>query len=205
MVIAVAVSVVLPVAGTIGSLAVITLLRAADRTQSTLTVRRSVRGPSVGDILVGVLTAPWAIARSLLTTVLLAPIALVVGTAVAIATLIMVRANPLPLAGSYAAGAVVAFYGIGPGSAGPRRQVNRLFAAVSRTRTAAAVAALVMFCLAAAAVGAATSQPPLYWPVISWMLPHLPNLNTFIPHLHLPHVNFPQPSGGTVHLPKFGG
>jgi hypothetical protein len=203
MVIAVAVSVVLPVAGTIGSLAVITLLRAADRTQSALTVRRSVRGSSVGDFLVGLVTAPWAIARSLLTTVLLAPVAAVIGTAVAIATIIMAGANPLPLAGSYAAGAVVAFYGIGPGSAGPRRQVNRLFGAVSRTRVSAAVAALVMFCLAAAAIGAATSQPPLYWPVISWMLPHLPNLNTLIPHLHLPHFGFPQPSGGR--FPGFGG
>ena len=46
MVIAIAVSVMLPVAGTIGALAVITLLRAGDRAQSALTARRSVRGPA---------------------------------------------------------------------------------------------------------------------------------------------------------------
>jgi hypothetical protein len=34
------------------------------------------------------------------------------------------------------------------------------------------------------------------------MLPHLPNLNTLIPHLHLPHFGFPQPSGGR--FPRFG-
>ena len=45
MVAATALTVVLPVAGLIASLVVITLLRAADRAQSTLAVRRSVRGP----------------------------------------------------------------------------------------------------------------------------------------------------------------
>jgi predicted Ser/Thr protein kinase len=211
MVIAVAVSVVLPIAGAIGSLAVITLLRAADRAQSALTVRRSVRGASPADVLVGVITAPWAIARSVLTLALLAPLALAVGLAVAVVTLIMVPSNALPLAGSYAAGAVVAFYGVGPGSAAPRRQVRRLFGAIGRTRMAAAVAALVMFALAAAAVGAATSQPPLYWPVLHWMLPHI-NLNSLVPQLHLPHFSIPQPSGGGfsqptrgTNFPSFGG
>ncbi|HEX4255671.1 MAG TPA: protein kinase, partial [Streptosporangiaceae bacterium] len=61
---AIALTVLLPVAGLIGSLAVITLLRAADRASSALTVRRSARGPSVTDVIFGVLTAPWAIARS---------------------------------------------------------------------------------------------------------------------------------------------
>ena len=75
---AVALAVLLPVAGTIISLAVITLLRAADRSSSALSVRRSARGPSVTDVLVGVLTAPWSIVRSLLTTVLVAPLAAVV-------------------------------------------------------------------------------------------------------------------------------
>ena len=45
MVAAVALTVMLPVAGLVASLAVITLLRAADRAQSTLAVRRSCAGP----------------------------------------------------------------------------------------------------------------------------------------------------------------
>ena len=40
---------VLPVAGLVVSLAVITLLRAADRAQSSLAVRRSVRGPRASE------------------------------------------------------------------------------------------------------------------------------------------------------------
>jgi predicted Ser/Thr protein kinase len=198
MVIAISMSVLLPIAGMLSSLAVITLLRAADRAQSALTVRRSVRGASAADVLVGVVTAPWAVARSLLTLVLLAPVALAVAAATAIVTLVMVRANSLPLAGAYAAGAVVAFYGIGPGSGGPRRQVNRIVSAVARTRAASAVAAFVMFSLAAAAVTAAASEPPLYWPMISGLLPHLPHLNNLLhlPQLNLPHVNIGRPFGG---------
>ncbi|HYZ56645.1 MAG TPA: hypothetical protein VE733_24540, partial [Streptosporangiaceae bacterium] len=197
MVIAVSMSVLLPIAGMLSSLAAITLLRAADRTQSALTVRRSVRGASAADVLVGVVTAPWAVARSLLTLVLLAPVALAIAAVVAIVTLVMVRANPLPLAGAYAAGAVVAFYGIGPGSGGPRRQVNRMASAVARTRASSAVAALVMYSLAAAAVVAAASEPPLYWPTISGLLPHLPHLNNLLhlPSVNLPHVNIGRPFG----------
>jgi predicted Ser/Thr protein kinase len=197
MVIAVSMSVLLPIAGMLSSLAAITLLRAADRAQSALTVRRSVRGASATDVLVGVVTAPWAVARSLLTLVLLAPVALAVAAAVAIVTLVMVRPNPAPLAGAYAAGAVVAFYGIGPGSGGPRRQVNRMAGAVARTRASSAVAAFVIFSLAAAAVVAATTEPPLYWPMISGLLPHLPHLSNLLhlPSVNLPHVNIGKPFG----------
>ena len=185
---AVALAVLLPVAGTVISLAVITLLRAADRSSSALTVRRSARGPSVSDVLVGVLTAPWSIVRSLLTTVLVAPLAVVVAGVVFIATMVATSADSTLMASGYAAGAAVALYGLGPGSAGPRREVSRLVHAVARTRTTAVVAALVMYCLAAAMVAEALSQPPVFWPNISTWLPHLPNVNTM---LHLPHLNLP--------------
>jgi tRNA A-37 threonylcarbamoyl transferase component Bud32 len=185
---AIALTVLLPVAGLIGSLAVITLLRAADRASSALTVRRSARGPSVTDVIVGVLTAPWAIARSALTTVLIAPLAAVVAGTVFVATMVATSANSVLMASGYAAGAAVAFYGLGPGSAGPRREVTRIVRAVARTRTSAIVAALVMYCLAAAMVAEALSQPPIYWPNIGSWLPHLPDVNTM---LHLPHLNLP--------------
>ena len=188
MVIAIAVSVMLPVAGTIGALAVITLLRAGDRAQSALTVRRSVRGPSAADFLVGVLTAPWAIARSLLTLVLLAPVAALFAAVVFVGTLVFTSANSVAMAGGYAAGAAVACYGLGPGSAAPRRQLNRIFGAVARTRGPVAVLTLVMTCLAIAAVVTAASQPSLYWPSLSGVLPHLPSVNSL---LHLPHVTLP--------------
>jgi hypothetical protein len=196
MVIAIAVSVMLPVAGTIGALAVITLLRAGDRAQSALTARRSVRGPSAADFLVGVVTAPWAIARSLLTLVLLAPVAALFAAAVFVGTIVLTSTNSVAMAGGYAAGAAVACYGLGPGSAAPRRQLSRIFGAVARTRGPVAVLTLVMTCLAIAAVATAASQPALYWPSLSGVLPHLPSVTTL---LHLPHVTLPH-----VTLPHFG-
>ena len=68
--------------------------------------------------------------------------------------------------------------------------MNRLFRAVARTRATSAVVTLVMFCLAAAAVAAAAANPPLYWPSLDFMLPHLPNVNNLLhvlPHLRVPH------------------
>jgi predicted Ser/Thr protein kinase len=185
---AIAVTVLLPVAGLIGSVIVITLLRAADRASSALTVRRSARGPSVTDVFFGVLTAPWAIVRSVLTTVLVAPLAAGVAAVVFVVAMVATSPDSVLMASGYAAGAAVALYGLGPGSGGPRREVTRIVRAVARTRTTAIIAALIIYCLAAAMVAEALSQPPIYWPDISSWLPHLPNVNTA---LHLPHLNLP--------------
>ncbi len=185
---AIALAVLLPVAGLIGSVIVITLLRAADRASSALTIRRSARGPSVTDVFFGVLTAPWAIVRSVLTTVLIAPLAAGVAAVVFVAAMVATSPDSVLMASGYAAGAAVALYGLGPGSGGPRREVTRIVRAVARTRTTAIIAALIMYCLAAAMVAEALSQPPIYWPDLSGLLPHLPNLNTV---LHLPHLNLP--------------
>ncbi len=188
MVAAIAVTVLLPVAGLIGSVIVITLLRAADRASSALTVRRSARGPSVTDVFFGVLTAPWAIVRSVLTTVLVAPLAAGVAAVAFVAAMVATSPDSVLMASGYAAGAAVALYGLGPGSGGPRREVTRIVRAVARNRTTAIIAALIIYCLAAAMVAEALSQPPIYWPDLSSWLPHLPNVNTT---LHLPHLNLP--------------
>jgi Protein kinase domain len=177
MVAAVAMSIVLPVAGTLVSLVVITLLRAADRAQSALTVRRSVRGARPSDVLIVIVTAPLTVARALLTTVMMAPLALVVAAVAASAAIVLTRASTLPEAGSWAAGALVAWYGIGPGSGRPRRQLSRMFATVVRNQGVFAVAAIAAWALAAAAVTSAVSQPPLLWPYMNGMLPHLPSLS----------------------------
>ena len=133
MIAAVALTLILPVAGLVVSLAVITLLRAADRAQSALAVRRSVRGPRASDLLVVVVTAPLSVARALLTEALMAPLAFAVGAAVYVATLALTRSLELPRAGAYAAAAIVAWYGVGPGSGRPRRQLNRMAGALART------------------------------------------------------------------------
>jgi hypothetical protein len=170
---AVALSVVLPVAGTALALAVITLLRAADRAQAGLAARRSARGARPSDILIVIVTAPWTVARALLTTVLLAPLALIVAGAAAAASVAFAQTHTLPAAGSWAAGAAVAWYCVGPGSRTPRRQLRRMSATVIRNRTAMTAALIATWALAAAAVSSALSQPPLIGPATSWMVPHV--------------------------------
>jgi len=181
MVAAVALTVVLPVAGLVASLAVITLLRAADRAQSTLAVRRSVRGPRASDLLVVLVTAPLSVARALLTEVLMAPLAVIVGAAAYGLELVFTHSMNMPRAGAYAAAAVVAWYGLGPGSGRPRRQLNRMAGAVARTPPSAAAIALAVWALAVAAVMFAWSQTPYYWPAMALHISGpLPGLHSLI-------------------------
>ena len=181
MIAAVALTVVLPVAGLLASLAVITLLRAADRAQSKLAVRRSVRGPRASDLLVVLVTAPLAVARALLTEVLMAPLAVIVGAAAYGLAVVFTQSMDMPRAGAYAAAAVVAWYGLGPGSGRPRRQLNRMAGAVARTPASAAATALAVWALAIAAALFAMSQTPYYWPAMTLHVPgHLPGLHSLI-------------------------
>ena len=177
MVALVALTVVLPVAGLVVALAVITLLRAADRAQSKLAVRRSVRGPRASDLVVVLVTAPLTVVRALLTEVLMAPLAIIVGAAAYALAVVITHSMNMPRAGAYAAAAVVAWYGLGPGSGRPRRQLDRMAGAVARTRTSAAAIALSVWALAVAAVLFASSQTPYYWPAVA---PHLPGLHSLI-------------------------
>jgi serine/threonine protein kinase len=175
LVAAVALAVLLPVAGLIVSLAGITLLRAADRAQNRLAARRSVRGPRASDPVVVVVTAPLAVARALLTESLMAPLAFAAGVAAYAAAIVLTHHHlALPRAGAYAAGAMVAWYAVGPGSGRPRRQLNRMVGAVSRSRLSAAAVTIAAWGLAAAFVLLAASQVPDYWPVAT---PHLPALH----------------------------
>jgi serine/threonine kinase PknH len=175
---AVALSVLLPVAGTVLALAVITLLRAVDRAQAGLAAKRSVRGARPSDILIVIVTAPWTVVRAVLTTVLLAPLAIVVAGAAAAAAVAFAHAGTLPAAGSWAAGAAVAWYCVGPGSRAPRRQLRRMSATVISSRSAMLVGLISSWALALAVISSAISSPPLIWPATSATLPHLlPSLN----------------------------
>jgi hypothetical protein len=177
MVALVALTVMLPVAGLVASLAVITLLRAADLAQSKLAVRRSVRGPRASDLVVVLVTAPLTVVRALLTEVLMAPLAIIVGAAAYGLAVVLTHSMNMPRAGAYAAAAVVAWYGLGPGSGRPRRQLNRMAGAVARNRTSAVAIGLSVWALAVAAVLFASSQTPYYWPAVA---PHLPSLHHLI-------------------------
>jgi hypothetical protein len=174
---AVALAFLLPVAGTVFALAVITLLRAADRAQTGLATRRSVYGARPSDIAIVIAATPWTVVRALLTTALLAPLALMLAGAAAAASVLFAHTRTLPSAGSWAAAAVVAYYAVGLGSRSPRRQLRRMSASVIRGRAAMVVAVIATWALAAAVVSSALSQPPVIWPATSWMVPHvLPSL-----------------------------
>ena len=176
MAIAVAASVLLPIAGTVVAMTMIVLLRAADRAHGGLTRRRSARGSRASDVPVMVATAPWDLLRALVSTALLAPLALTCAAAAAAVTTIAIHANPYRAAGAYAAGAFVAFYGFGLGSGKPRRQLGRLFGAVARNRFPAALAVILLTVLAAGVAGAAVTRPHLLWPLAAGFSWHMPGL-----------------------------
>jgi hypothetical protein len=178
--IAIAVSVLLPVAGAIASLAMVTLLRAVDHTQSGLTRRRSAQGVRASDVPLMIIKAPWALLRSLFSCLLLAPLAVTCGLIAAVVTIMMMHTNPLPDAGAYAAGAFVACYGYGPGSEPPRRQLGRLFAPLARRRLLAVVAPVVLTMLLVAIAVTAFTQPHDVWPLAPGMAWHLRALHHYV-------------------------
>ena len=159
-------SVILPVVGTLTALAVIIALRAADLTGRRLGRRRAARGARASDPAVTVLTYPVMLARSVITSVLLLPVALAAAGLVIGVTIVAAPADSFAQACAYGAGALVACCGIGPGSRGFRRQVGNLFDAVGGSAGAATVALIGICALAVAAIAtAAAARPPFLWPL----------------------------------------
>jgi predicted Ser/Thr protein kinase len=176
MVLAVGVSVILPVAGTLITLAALVLLRAGALAQRGVDQRRTDGGTRAANGLVTAAAFPWFLIRSGISTLLRAPFALAVAAAVAVITILAVPVDPGPRAVANAAGALVAFYGFGPGSGKSRRQLNRIFAAIIGTRTTEAVVLIALWALALAAVAAAASSSSAYWPLAAptGFIAHLP-------------------------------
>jgi predicted Ser/Thr protein kinase len=158
-------SVILPIVGTLAALALLLSLRAADLSQRRLARRRAARGTRAFDPAVTAAAYPVMLAWSAVTSLLLAPVALVAAGVAAGVTIVAVPLHPFPRALAYAAGALVACYGLGPGSGGSRRQFGKLFDAVGGSRSAAVVALIGISALAMAAIAAAASQLPVYWPL----------------------------------------
>jgi len=165
-------SVILPVAGTLAALAALVSLRAADLTQGRLARRRAAHGPRPSDPAVTALTYPLMLAWAAAGGLLLAPLALVAAGIAAGITIVAVPVDPFPRAVAYGAGALVACYGLGPGSAGARRQLGKLFDTVGRTPSAAVVALVGVSALALAGIVTAASQPAFYWPLHHFDSPH---------------------------------
>jgi hypothetical protein len=120
----------------------------------------------------------------------------------AAASVVLIQARTLPGAGSWAAGAAVAFYCVGPGSAAPRRQLRRMSASVIHSRAALTVAFISSWALALAVVSSMFSQPPLIWPAASSTIPHLlPGLPSLGGTLHSLQKWLLGNSVGMLHLP----
>jgi hypothetical protein len=198
----VAISVLLPIAGAAAALVVLVLLRAADVTSGWLSRRRSRQGPRSSDPVSVTAFYPLAVCRSVLTVLLLAPLALLWAAVVAVLAVLAGGPAELPRAGGYAAGALVACYCIGPGSGACRRPLSRFYGQVARSVPAAVIGS---FGLAAMAVGvavAAATMTPGYWP--DWHLGNqLQAATSFHPTLnhHLGNLNH-QLSGNVTQLGK---
>jgi len=161
---AVGISVILPVVGALGSLALIVLLRSAELVRERAVQRRSARGARPSDRAVLTALVPWYLLRSVLGCLLLAPFALAAAVVVGGVAISVSPGHHLPRAVAAAAGTIVAFYGFGPGSARPRRQLSRIYGAVATTRAVQVLALAGMTAFALAALAAAASWPSLYWP-----------------------------------------
>jgi hypothetical protein len=160
----VAVSVLLPVAGAIAALAVLVMLRAGDITSRWLDRRRGRQGRRRSDAITATLFYPWAFCRSVLGSLLLAPLALLCAVAAAVLSVLVIGPNQLPRAGAYAAGAVIACYCIGPGSSPCRRPLSRFYGRVTRSVPAAVLGSIGIAAVAIAVIAAAATLAPGFWP-----------------------------------------
>jgi len=160
------VSVTLPVAGTVAALLLFAALRTAGLVQRRTSARRAARGARAMDPVVTVFTLPWFVLRSLFGLLLLAPLALAAAALAAGITVAIAPGDWPYRALAYAAGALVLFYGFGPGSGVPRTQLKRVFGTFTRSPAARIVVVLGVTALALAALSAAVSSPSVYWPTV---------------------------------------
>ena len=160
------ISVILPVAGTAAALLLIAVLRTAGLVQRRTTARRTARGARAMDPVVTVVTLPWSLLRALFAMLVLAPFALA-AAALAAGITVAVSAGAWPYrALAYAAGALVLFYGLGPGSGMPRAQLRRFFGTFTKSPAVRIVVVLGLAALALGALTAAVSSPAVYWPTV---------------------------------------
>ena len=140
-------------------------------------------------------TLPWLVLRALFAMLILAPFALA-AAAVAAGIAVAVSPGAWPYhAIAYAAGTLVLFYGLGPGSGMPRAQLRRFFGTFTKSPATRIVVVLGLAALALGALSAAVSSPSVYWPtvvpanVIHFGVTHLGPIRRlgYLPHLSVPH------------------
>ena len=172
---AAAIAVVLPVAGLVAALVAAIALRAGHQTAGRLARRRSRRGARASDPLLAAVTYPPALAWSAVRFLMLAPLALAVAAVAAIITIVVTSPN-YAAALACAAGVIVVFYGLGPGSGGLRQPIRSFFDTVADTPLRAAAALIAVGAVIVAALVVAVSHPPFFWP--------FSHLDAWLQHFH---------------------
>ena len=142
------------------------MLRTAGLVQRRTTARRAARGARAMDPVVTVVSLPWFLLRSLFALLLLAPFALAAAALAAGVTVAVAPGDWPYRALAYAAGVLVLFYGLGPGSRVPRAQLRRFYGAFARNPASRIVVVLGVTALALGALTAAVSSPSVYWPTV---------------------------------------
>jgi hypothetical protein len=164
LLIAVGISLAMPVAGAITVTAGITVLRAAYRATERLAARRAVRGPRRSDPFVLLASMPWMLVRAVAETILFAPLVLLAAAiAVVVATAATGRGH-LALAVAAVAAVYTVSCCLGPGSRAPRRQLNRFLDAAARTPLTVAMVVLMLGTVAAAVMSLTVPGRPEFWP-----------------------------------------
>src|SRR5258707_10679474 len=164
---AVAISIAFPLAGTVASLIGLMALRAGDSTWGRMSRRRSQGGARAGDSLLAVLVFPLALAWSAIRSALLLPLALAAAAVAAAITIVAERPGPhhvIPLAFAYAAGALVAFYALGPGSGGSRRPLRSFYNTVAGSPVTSAIALIAVGAVVVMTIVVAAAHSPIFWP-----------------------------------------
>jgi predicted Ser/Thr protein kinase len=177
---AVAISLVFPIAGTVAAIVALMALRAGDRAAGGMSRRRARRGSRASDPLLAAAMFPAALAWSVIRSVLLLPLALVAAAIAAGVAVVAVPHHAIPVVCAYAAGMLVAFYGLGPGSAGGRRPIRSFFDSVADTPLRATAAFIAIVGVFAAAVAVVAAHPPFFWP--------FDNLTTWLGHFNIVHT-----------------
>ena len=161
-----------PLVALLALLAWITLARTADRSVTSLVVRRHARGARGSDVAVAVATSPWHLVVGALGAAVTVLLPVVVGVSAMFATALVLTAltgadaaadGVVPLASAGIFAALTAWWG--PGGASLRRGSRSIVRGVTPGDTAVRVAAAVLLVGAAVLVAASVAaEGPTWWP-----------------------------------------
>lgn len=165
LLIAVGLSLAMPVAGAITITAGITVLRAADRAAGRRAVRRATRGPRRSDPFLLLASMPWMLLTAVVETILLAPLVLLAAVITVAVAMAVTGGGHLALAVATIAAMYSVICCLGPRSRAPRRQLNQFLDVAARTPLTVAMVALMLGTVAAGVTALTVPGRPDFWPV----------------------------------------